>query len=118
SHSSFYIEFEKNQKIKDEFIDKIERMIERALLINDLTPNEIITYHNYEKAVINNIRSNLLKGDEWGLNFGIEALLALTDKNDITYTMSRLDHLFTYNNKKIALTILFLLRFLKNSHQR
>ncbi|HCT9110972.1 TPA: hypothetical protein OUB84_000996 [Morganella morganii] len=100
SHSSFYIEFEKNQKIKDEFIDKIERMIERALLINDLTPNEIITYHNYEKAVINNIRSNLLKGDEWGLNFGIEALLALTDKNDITYTMSRLDHLFTYNNKK------------------
>lgn len=100
SYSSFNIEFKKDTTIKDEFIDKIEKMLTKALFIKNIFPDEIIIYRNYEKAVINNIRSSLLKGDEWELDFGIQALFTLTDKNDIAKTMNALEHSFSYNNKK------------------
>ncbi|RUS02579.1 hypothetical protein [Pectobacterium polaris] len=118
SYSSFNIEFEKGSTIKEELIDKIEKMLGKALLTNYAAPDEVVVYRNYEQAVIKNIRGSLLNGNEWGLDFGVKALFTLADKNDVMSTMNGLDHSFGYDNKKIVSTILFLRHSLKESHQK
>ncbi|WP_197062492.1 hypothetical protein [Cedecea neteri] len=100
SYSSFNIDFENGSVVKDELIYKIEKMLGSAFLTKDTTPDEIVIYRNYEQAVIKNIRTSLLKGSEWGIDFGVKALFALTDKNDFLRTISGLDHSFSYTNKK------------------
>ncbi|HGB6441778.1 TPA: hypothetical protein ACIVZU_004402, partial [Salmonella enterica subsp. enterica serovar Waycross] len=78
----------------------IKTILERALLTRNMLPEEIVFYHKYEQAVINNIRSSLLKGDEVGIDFGVKALFTLTEKNDVIRTISSLDHSFGFSNKK------------------
>ncbi|WP_320732729.1 hypothetical protein, partial [Enterobacter roggenkampii] len=75
-------------------------MLERALLTRKSVPQEIVYYQKYEQAVIANIRSSLLKGNEMGVDFGVKALFILTEKNYVVSTIGALDHSFGYSNKK------------------
>lgn len=100
SYSSFNIEFKKGTPINEEMIPKLENMLRKALLTKNAIPEEIIFYRKYEQAVIENLRSSLLKGNELGVDFGVKALFTLTDKNDVVRTISDLDHSFGYSNKK------------------
>lgn len=100
SYSSFSIEFKKGGVLKDEVIVQIENMLKIALLTKKITPLEIVLYQKYEQAVIENLRASLLKGNESGVAFGVNALFTLTDKNDVARTISGLDHSFGYSNKK------------------
>ena len=100
SYSSFNIEFQKGVSIDEGVIFQLEKLLERALLTTQTVPEEIVFYQKYEQAIIENIRSNLLKGSEIGVNFGVNALLTLTEKNDVIRTLSALDHSFGFSNKK------------------
>lgn len=100
SYSSFNIEFKNMGFIKEEVISQIEKILRKALLTSKLNPNEIVIYQKYEQAVIENLRNGLLKGSEWGIDFGVKALFTLTDKNDVVTTIGNLDSSFRYLNKK------------------
>ncbi len=100
SYSSFNIESKKGMYVDEKIILRIKTILERALLTRNMLPEEIVFYHKYEQAVINNIRSSLLKGDEVGIDFGVKALFTLTEKNDVIRTISGLDHSFGFSNKK------------------
>ncbi|MFV4743811.1 hypothetical protein [Citrobacter portucalensis] len=100
SNSSFSIEFEKERPLDEKIIFQIENMLKKALQTKKVNPVEIALYQKYEQAVVQNIRSSLLKGSESGIDFGVKSLLTLTDKNHVVRTINALDHSFGYSNKK------------------
>lgn len=100
SNSNLTIEFKKGDFLDDSAVLQIEKMLQKTLLTSQTEPEEIVYYQKYEQAVIENLKNSLLKGNELGVDFGVKALLLLTDKNDVVRSLSGLYHSLSYANKK------------------
>lgn len=109
--SSIEIRLPEEQCVDDAIIYKLEGVVKDALFFENTT-DIFQRFEQLEKSLIQNIKNALLSGNEWGLDFGVNAFGDLSSGVSFVHTLQKLDLSISSSSKKNCVDYNILVKFL------